>query len=138
MGRPNGGAWTRVLAIVSLGRAAREKVQIKVRQPLSRLRNFHLDGKAFDGTGPGLDAEASVPDRTGANVKEVLQGGRSAWPRASCGSTFPAGRGGPVKDASRAAREERGFFWRTGAVLRSQVRRSRRENSISTTRRIRG
>ena len=48
----------RVLASVSLGRAAREKVQIKVRQPLSRIWIFDLDG-----TEPGLGRRAALADR---------------------------------------------------------------------------
>lgn len=92
----------RVLTTVSLGRAAREKVQIKVRQPLSRMWVIFLDAKPSDGSnGPnrsgglaapaGTDAAATSARSEGAapgfdeellaqiaqelNLKEIVQGG---------------------------------------------------------------
>ncbi len=57
----------RVLTSVSLGRAAREKVQIKVRQPLGRMWILALDGAGVD-----LDEDLLVQIGQEVNVKQVL------------------------------------------------------------------
>ncbi|MFN8546683.1 MAG: DUF5915 domain-containing protein [Candidatus Eisenbacteria bacterium] len=59
-----------VLTSVSLGRAAREKVQIKVRQPLRRLWLFSLDQKKH-----GLDDTLLAEIGEELNVKEVVRNG---------------------------------------------------------------
>jgi isoleucyl-tRNA synthetase len=60
----------RVLSSVSLGRAAREKVQIKVRQPLGRMWILSLDGAA-----PELDDDLRAQVGQELNIKQVLVGG---------------------------------------------------------------
>jgi isoleucyl-tRNA synthetase len=60
-----------VLASVSLGRAAREKVQIKVRQPLSRMWLVFLDGRDR-----GIDQDLLSQIGQELNVKDVLLDGR--------------------------------------------------------------
>jgi isoleucyl-tRNA synthetase len=60
----------RVLTSVSLGRAAREKVQIKVRQPLGRMWILALDGTTLD-----LDDDLLAQVGQEMNIKQVLVGG---------------------------------------------------------------
>jgi len=60
----------RVLGTVSLGRAAREKVQIKVRQPLGRMWVLSRDGG-----GPDLDDDLRGQIGQELNIKEVILGG---------------------------------------------------------------
>lgn len=62
----------RVLSAVSLGRAAREKVQIKVRQPLGRMWVLSTDDRPLD-FDPDLQSQISQE----LNVKTVLLDGRA-------------------------------------------------------------
>ena len=59
-----------VLSSVGLGRAAREKVQIKIRQPLGRMWIL-----ALDGTAPDLDDDLLAQVGQELNIKQVLVGG---------------------------------------------------------------
>lgn len=59
-----------LISSVSLGRAAREKVQIKVRQPLRRLWLFSLDRKSH-----GLDDHFVSEISEELNVKEIVRNG---------------------------------------------------------------
>jgi isoleucyl-tRNA synthetase len=93
-----------VLASVSLGRAAREKVQIKVRQPLARMWLFFLDGKDR-----GLDQDLLSQIGQELNVKEVvLDGNMEDLVSRQIKLNFPllgSKLGAALKDVSRAAKE---------------------------------
>jgi isoleucyl-tRNA synthetase len=95
-----------VLASVSLGRAAREKVQIKVRQPLARMWLLYLDGKER-----GLDGELLSQIGQELNLKEVLLGGRMedlVTPEIKLNFPVLGSRLGPaMKEVARAAKEGR-------------------------------
>ncbi len=93
-----------VLSAVRLGRSAREKVQIRVRQPLSRLWILSVDG-----TRPGLDDDLRGQIAQELNVKEVLLDGRMIeLVRREVKLNFPvlgAKLGPAMKEVSKAARE---------------------------------
>jgi isoleucyl-tRNA synthetase len=94
----------RVLSIVGLGRAAREKVQIKVRQPLSRLWVSYLDAKD-----PGLDHELLDQIAQELNMKEIVVGssidGLVERELKLNGPVLGPKLGPAMKDVSRCARE---------------------------------
>lgn len=94
----------RVLISVSLGRAAREKVQIKVRQPLGRM--WILD---FGGIAPDLDDDLLVQVGQELNIKQVLVGGDTeALVTRELKLNFPVlgtKLGAAIKDVSKAAKD---------------------------------
>jgi isoleucyl-tRNA synthetase len=94
----------RVLSSVSLGRAAREKVQIKVRQPLGRAWIL-----ALDGTTPDLDDDLRAQVGQELNIKQVLVGGdTNALVTRELKLNFPvlgARLGAEMKTVSKAAKD---------------------------------
>ena len=94
----------RVLTIVRLGRAAREKVQIKVRQPVARMWIFPLEDAALD-----LDADLLGQIAGELNVKDVRSDGdRAQQVRPELKLNFAAlgSKLGPaMKEVTKAARE---------------------------------
>ncbi len=101
----------RVLSSVSLGRAAREKVQLKVRQPLARMWVVALDGRDL-----GFDDDLLGQIAAELNVKTVEAGARAddlvtrelKLNFAALGQKL----GPAMKDVSKAAKEG---AWRQGA-----------------------
>jgi isoleucyl-tRNA synthetase len=93
-----------VLAAVSLGRAAREKVQLRVRQPLGRMWIFTVDGNV-----PDLDADLRAQVGQELNIKEVLVGGDAealVTRELKLNFTVLGSRlGAAMKEVSKAARE---------------------------------
>lgn len=94
----------KVLAAVSLGRAAREKVQIKVRQPLGRIWILDPGGESLN-----IDADLCSQIAQELNVKAVLLEGKvDELVRRELKLNFPVlgARLGPaMKDVSSAAKE---------------------------------
>ena len=94
----------RVLTVVRLGRAAREKVQLKVRQPLSRLWIFSLDGTDLD-----LDPDLLAQIASELNIKEVrVDGSRDQHVRPELKlnfATLGSKLGPAMKEVSKAARD---------------------------------
>jgi isoleucyl-tRNA synthetase len=93
----------RVLSSVSLGRAAREKVQIKVRQPLGRMWVLTIDGNA-----PELDEDLRTQIGQELNIKQVLVGGDAealVTPELKLNFAVLGGKlGAAMKEVTKAAR----------------------------------
>jgi isoleucyl-tRNA synthetase len=104
-----------VLTSVSLGRAAREKVQIKVRQPLGRMWIL-----ALDGTAPDLDDDLRTQVGQELNIKQVLVGGDTeALVTRELKLNFPvlgAKLGAAIREVSKAAKDGAWVQGAEGAV----------------------